>query len=108
MLTPLDEAAVRAAVAALIAAGLRDRSSSTSCIPTPTRRTSAAPARSRATLWPNAYVTLGHALLSESREFERGITASVNAAVQPILDRYVEPAARRAARRAASRATSWS
>jgi N-methylhydantoinase A len=40
-------------------------------------------------LWPNAYVTLGHELLSEFREYERGTTASVNAAVQPILDRYV-------------------
>ena len=42
-----------------------------------------------AQLWPNDYVTLGHALLSEFREYERGTTASVNAAVQPILDRYV-------------------
>ncbi|WP_426956631.1 hydantoinase/oxoprolinase family protein [Muricoccus radiodurans] len=40
-------------------------------------------------LWPNSYVTLGHELLSEFREYERGTTASVNAAVQPILDRYV-------------------
>jgi N-methylhydantoinase A len=40
-------------------------------------------------LWPNAYVTLGSELLSEYREYERGTTASVNAAVQPILDRYV-------------------
>jgi len=40
-------------------------------------------------LWSNAYVTLGHELLSEYREYERGTTASVNAAVQPILDRYV-------------------
>jgi N-methylhydantoinase A len=40
-------------------------------------------------LWPNDYVTLGHDLLSEFREYERGTTASVNAAVQPILDRYV-------------------
>jgi N-methylhydantoinase A len=40
-------------------------------------------------LWPNHYVTLGHQLLSEFREYERGTTASVNAAVQPILDRYV-------------------
>ena len=40
-------------------------------------------------LWPNDYITLGHALLSEFREYERGTTASVNAAVQPILDRYV-------------------
>src|SRR5262245_39207683 len=40
-------------------------------------------------LWPNPYLTLGHQLLSEFREYERGTTASVNAAVQPILDRYV-------------------
>jgi N-methylhydantoinase A len=40
-------------------------------------------------IWPNGYVTLGHELLSEYREYERGTTASVNAAVQPILDRYV-------------------
>ena len=41
-------------------------------------------------LWPNAYVTLGHELLSEFREYERGTTASVNAAVQPVLDRYLQ------------------
>jgi N-methylhydantoinase A len=39
-------------------------------------------------VWPNDYITLGHQLLSESREFERGVTAAVNASVQPILDRY--------------------
>ncbi|PJE30887.1 N-methylhydantoinase A [Pseudooceanicola antarcticus] len=41
-------------------------------------------------IWPNPYVTLGHALLSESREYERGVTAAVNASVQPILDLYVQ------------------
>ena len=41
-------------------------------------------------LWPNAYVTPGHAILSEYREFERGVTAAVNASVQPVLDRYLE------------------
>jgi N-methylhydantoinase A len=40
-------------------------------------------------LWPNDYITLGHELLSEYREYERGTTASVNAAVQPVLDGYV-------------------
>ena len=40
-------------------------------------------------LWPNNYITVGHTLLSEYREYERGTTASVNAAVQPVLDRYV-------------------
>ena len=43
-----------------------------------------------AEIWPNGYITMGHALLSEAREFERGVTAAVNAAVQPILERYVE------------------
>jgi len=42
-----------------------------------------------APIWPNEYITLGHALLSESREFERGVTAAVNASVQPLLHRYV-------------------
>jgi N-methylhydantoinase A len=40
-------------------------------------------------LWPNKYVTAGHAILSEYREFERGVTAAVNASVQPVLDRYL-------------------
>ena len=43
-----------------------------------------------AALWPNDHITMGHALLSEAREFERGVTAAVNASVQPILKRYVE------------------
>ncbi len=42
-----------------------------------------------ASLWPNGYITLGHALLSEAREYERGVTAAVNASVQPILERYI-------------------
>lgn len=41
-------------------------------------------------IWPNTNITLGHALLSESREYERGVTAAVNASVQPLLRRYVE------------------
>jgi N-methylhydantoinase A len=40
-------------------------------------------------LWPNPYVTAGHSILSEYREFERGVTAAVNASVQPVLDRYL-------------------
>ena len=38
--------------------------------------------------WPNPYITVGHRLLLESREFERGVTAAVNASVQPLLERY--------------------
>ncbi len=48
-------------------------------------------------VWPNRYVTVGHKILSEYREYERGCTASVNAAVQPVLDRYVDRLARRLA-----------
>jgi len=40
-------------------------------------------------LWPTRYVTAGHTLLSEYREYERGVTAAVNASVQPVLDRYL-------------------
>jgi N-methylhydantoinase A len=40
-------------------------------------------------IWPNAFVTMGHALLAESREYERGVTAAVNASVQPLLERYI-------------------
>lgn len=40
-------------------------------------------------LWPNPHVTVGSDLVSEYREYERGVTAAVNAAVQPVLDRYI-------------------
>ena len=40
-------------------------------------------------VWPNQYITVGHELMSEYREYERGVTASVNAAVQPVLHRYI-------------------
>ena len=56
-----------------------------------------------AALWPNQYVTAGHEILSEYREYERGTAAAVNACVQPILARYlsrlVEELAARAYRR---------
>lgn len=41
-------------------------------------------------VWPNTYITAGHALLSESREYERGVTAAVNASVQPVLTKYID------------------
>ena len=40
-------------------------------------------------LWPNSHITLGSALVSEFREYERGVTAAVNAAIQPVLHRYI-------------------
>ncbi|MEM8552712.1 MAG: hydantoinase/oxoprolinase family protein [Pseudomonadota bacterium] len=43
-----------------------------------------------ASVWPNRFITTGHSLLSETREFERGVTAAVNASVQPLLERYLK------------------
>lgn len=40
--------------------------------------------------WHNGYITAGHAVISEFREYERGTAAAVNASVQPILDRYID------------------
>jgi N-methylhydantoinase A len=88
VVTPLDEPAVRAAALALAAQGCES-------LVIHFLHAYANPAHElrageiAAGVWPNAYITLGHALLSEFREYERGTTASVNAAVQPILDRYV-------------------
>ncbi|WP_322417310.1 hydantoinase/oxoprolinase family protein [Mesorhizobium huakuii] len=87
--TPLDEAEMRDAVKALIAAGCESlviHFLHSYANPLHERRA----AEIAAELWPNGYITAGHALLSEAREFERGVTASVNASVQPILERYVE------------------
>lgn len=89
VVTPLDKAAVKREAEALAAAGCE-------AIVVHFLHSYANPAHElRAgeivrSVWPNDYVTLGHALLSEYREYERGTTASVNAAVQPILDRYVQ------------------
>ena len=88
VLTPLDEAGVAREVRELLAAGCE-------ALVIHFLHAYANPAHERRAgeiaraIWPNAYVTLGHELLSEFREYERGTTASVNAAVQPVLDRYL-------------------
>ncbi|CAH0293368.1 hydantoinase/oxoprolinase family protein [Roseomonas sp. CECT 9278] len=88
VVTPLDEAAVEREVSALLAEGCE-------ALVIHFLHAYANPAHERRAgeiaraIWPNGYVTLGHALLSEFREYERGTTASVNAAVQPVLDRYI-------------------
>ena len=41
-------------------------------------------------IWPNNYLTMVHSLLSENREFERGVTAAINGSVQPILEKYLK------------------
>src|SRR5258708_13746546 len=88
VLTPLDEAAVAEAAKKLLALGCE-------AVVIHFLHSYINPAHERRAaeivrgLWPNAYVTAGHAILSEYREFERGVTAAVNASVQPVLDRYL-------------------
>jgi N-methylhydantoinase A len=88
VLTPLDEAAVAEAATALLALGCEAVVIHFlhSYINPGHERRAAEIVRA---LWPNAYVTAGHAILSEYREYERGVTAAVNASVQPVLDRYL-------------------
>ncbi len=88
VLTALDEAAVAEAAKALLALGCE-------AVVIHFLHSYINPAHERRAaeivrgLWPNAYVTAGHAILSEYREYERGVTAAVNASVQPVLDRYL-------------------
>ncbi len=89
VVTPLDEAGVREAAQCLAAAGCES-------LVIHFLHSYINPAHEKraleiaASVWPNRYITAGHTLLSEYREYERGVTAAVNAAVQPILDRYIE------------------
>ena len=88
VITPLDEGAVRDAVAQL--AAMRCESLVIHFLHSyanPDHERSAA--QIAASMWPTPYITMGHALLSESREYERGVTAAVNASVQPMLERYI-------------------
>jgi len=41
-------------------------------------------------LWPEAYLCASGEVLAEFREFERFATATVNASLMPIMDRYLE------------------
>ncbi|MDJ0628105.1 MAG: hydantoinase/oxoprolinase family protein [Rhodobacter sp.] len=88
VVTPLDAAAVRDAAAQLAGAGCEAVVVHfLHAYANPAHELRAAEILSE--VWPNGFVTLGHALLSESREFERGVTAAVNASVQPLLARYI-------------------
>ncbi|MDH3660355.1 MAG: hydantoinase/oxoprolinase family protein [Alphaproteobacteria bacterium] len=89
VLTPLDETAVRQAVQALLAMDCQSlviHFLHAYANPAHERRA----AEIAAAIWPNGCITMGHALLSEYREYERGVTAAVNASVQPILHRYLD------------------
>ncbi len=41
-------------------------------------------------MWPNKNVVAGSEIVREMREFERGTTAAIHAAIQPIVSRYIE------------------
>ena len=88
ILTPLDENAVRAAVTQLADQGCEALVIHfLHAYANPAHEIRAA--QIAAEIWPNTHITAGHQLLSETREFERGVTAAVNASVQPLLERYV-------------------
>jgi N-methylhydantoinase A len=88
VLRPLDRGEVEAAVRALLAQGVESLVIHFlhAYINPAHEREAAEIARG---LWPNDYITLGSALVSEFREYERGVTAAVNAAIQPVLHRYI-------------------
>ncbi|MEL6641989.1 MAG: hydantoinase/oxoprolinase family protein [Pseudomonadota bacterium] len=88
ILTPLDETQMTSAVKSLLGAGCEALVIHfLHAYANPAHELRAA--EIAAQIWPNTYITMGHSLLSETREFERGVTAAVNASVQPLLERYV-------------------
>ncbi|CAN5118596.1 hydantoinase/oxoprolinase family protein [soil metagenome] len=88
VLTPLAEAQVEAAVQQLLAAGAESVVIHFlhSYINASHEARAAEIVRA---LWPNPHVTAGHTVVAEYREYERGTTAAVNAAIQPVLHRYI-------------------
>jgi len=88
ILRPLDRSEVEAAVAALLSQGVESLVIHFlhAYINPSHERKAAEVARA---MWPNNHITLGSALVSEFREYERGVTAAVNAAIQPVLHRYI-------------------
>ncbi len=88
VITPLDEEGVRRAARRLLDLGCESvviHFLHSYINPAHERRA----AEVVAEVWPNPFITQGHAILSEYREYERGTTAAVNAAVRPVLDRYI-------------------
>src|SRR5882762_9882054 len=89
VVTPLDENDVRAAVEKLIALGAES-------VVIHFFHSYANPAHERLAgeivrkFWPNQYVTVGHEIVPEFREYERGVTVAVNGSIQPILSRYID------------------
>ena len=87
-ITALDEQAVERAARDLIAAGAE-------AVVIHFLHSYANPAHERRAgeivraLWPNGYVTVGHEIVPEFREYERGVTVAVNGSIQPVLSSYI-------------------
>ncbi len=88
VVTPLDEAGVEAAVAALVEAGVESVVIHfLHAYVNPAHELRCAEIVRR--LWPNDNVVAGHEIVREMREFERGSTAAIHAAIRPIVTRYI-------------------
>ena len=70
------------------------RSRSSCCTPTRTPRTSWRSARRCADALPGVHVSLSHDVVGTFREYERAATTEIDAALSPLLARYLRPAAR--------------
>ncbi len=89
VVTPLDEKAVTEAAKALLAKGCEALVIHffNSYINAAHEERAVAVA---AKVWPNPYITSGTSILPQFREYERGVTAAVNASIRPVLDRYIK------------------
>ncbi len=88
IVTPLDENALRVAIGQLIEAGVESLVLHfLHSYKNPVHEARALEIAKE--LWPNPFVTAGHEILSEYREYERGTTAAINGAIRPVLDRYI-------------------
>lgn len=88
VVTPLDEAEVRQAIAYLRRAGVEAVSICFLHAYTNPAHENRAKALVQA-LWPEVYVCTSCDALAEFREFERFATATVNASLMPVMDRYL-------------------
>ncbi len=87
VLIPLDEDGVRAAASQLLEAGVESvLVMFLHCYANPEHERRAVELVREQ--WPNEYVTASHEILAEYREFERLSTSTVNAYVQPAIDKY--------------------
>jgi N-methylhydantoinase A len=88
VVVPLDEAGVRQAATTLAGMGCESlviHFLHAYANPAHERRA----AEIAAEVWPNGHITIGSDILAEFREYERGVAGAVNAAVQPVLARYL-------------------